>query len=376
MEQDIRAGIQSMPLELLDEIFSLLSQPPPSIKRLHEEPFYDITHSTECDLKSTSYVSKRWRLAILPILYQHTRIILLIDNVQTNWPIEQQGFLGFVRENHLESKIHSFTMVVQDYPPVESHYYQDKSLRSLANHWTRIFNVINPLRLTIVAPPPLLGYLAALQVDLEHFSDFHMPYHILSLEQSSKLIHMNRNEGKISGIIPLLDLRPWHSLLLNEGSFVRWHINPPYHDFERGPTPQPPSILRDIVHNPPRSLCQTINSFSYIALYPPESYVGLFVVLFEDWQCGQRLYIQLAPRCTDATIRCLELRRKFFYIFLFLAIPSFEGVTEIRCGDAAVGSAWKDALKRTIPVLPSYWRVDPERNGVLVRNMEQTAQNV
>jgi hypothetical protein len=107
MDQGKRTGIHSMPTELLEEVFSLLYQPPHSIKNSYDQPFHDVTNSTTPDLELVSYVSRRLRQAVLPILFQYARMILPIDNFQTNWTIELQDFLTFVRRHYFESRIHS-----------------------------------------------------------------------------------------------------------------------------------------------------------------------------------------------------------------------------------------------------------------------------
>jgi hypothetical protein len=280
-------------------------------------------------------------------------MVLPTDSVQTNWPIELSEFLAFVRNNHVEFTIHSFTLVIldiQDHQPVRRYDHHDESLNSLKNHWTPLFNTIDPFRLTIIAPPPILGYLTALHVDIRNVADFHMPYHILSLTQSRD--GARRNEGMNTDTITLLNLRPWESLLLNEGSFIRSYCpEPPGH----GPN-HPPSILPILTQDQELPRLQTITSVSHIALYPGDAHVRRLANLCTHIE---HLNIQLVPQHdpfpdnlqrmpTEFQKMHMELQRKWCYQSLIGESISDDENTrialkEICCGEPAVGTAWKDA---------------------------------
>jgi hypothetical protein len=378
MEQENRTGIQSLPPELLDEIFSLLSQPSPSIQRLQYQPFHDLTHSTILDLKSISHVSQRWRQAILPLLFQHVRMILPLDNIQSKWPTELEDFLTFVLKNTLESKIHSFTLVVQDHQPIRTYYDLDKLPDAPDKHWPHLFNTINPFRLTIIAPPPILGYLTDLSVDIDNVADFHMPYHILSLTQcSTSHPTENRNEDLSITETALLRVRPWESLLLNEGSFIRTYSTAYYGRDVRNPPSILPSLVQDQAS---RKGLQTIKSVSYVALYPASVHVISLSDLFAHIQS---LHIQLVPQHDPfpdqlqhgvAAFMAMEMQRLWCYRSLIRAsINACDDGTlalrEISCGDAAVGPVWKDTVQHTADYFPGYWINDPLREGVLVRGL-------
>jgi hypothetical protein len=388
MEEENRTGILSIPPELLEEILSLLSKPTPSINRLYTQPFYNITHSTTLDLKYVSYVSHTWRQVVLPILFQHSRMVLSMDDVQTNWPIELSDFLAFVRKNHVESTIHSFMLVIlvaRDHQPIRRYSHQDESLNSLKNHWTALFNIIDPSRLTIIAPPPILGHLTSLHVDIDSVGNFHMPYHILSLSHSSTSRDGSPwNEDMKTDTITLLNLRPWESLLLNEGSFIRG-----YNITHRGRGPDnPPSILPSLTQDQESPRLQTIKSVSYIALYPGSAHVKRLAKLFTH---VEHVYIQLVPQHdpfpdklqlmpTEFQMVFMEGQRKWCYRSLIReSISDDENITvalrEIRCGEPAVGTAWEGTLEEIARFFPGCWYKDPTREGVLVRDVSKTARS-
>ena len=122
---------------------------------------------------------------MLPVLFRNARMLLQMDTVHTSWQTQISNLLTFVQRNDCESKVESFTLVVQD-PQTARFHYDDldlESVESLKDQWQPLFNVIDPLRLTVVAPPPVLAALAALHVNLEDVDEFYMPYHILSLDR-------------------------------------------------------------------------------------------------------------------------------------------------------------------------------------------------
>jgi hypothetical protein len=373
MEQEKRTGIQSLPPELLDEIFNLLIQPPPSVQRLHDQPSHDITHSKSLDLKSISYVSRRWRQSVLPIVFQHARVVLPMEKFQTNWPIELEDFLAFVRRNHLEANIHSFTLVVQDHMFERTSYYFDESHGSLNNYWSNIFSVIDPVRLAIVAPYPILAYLAGLRVDGVGLEDPRVPYQVLSLEHSSLLSRESQNGGMISDAVTLLDLRPWHSLLINEGSYNHCRIGNGHH---------PRSIINGLIqaqfaHPPP--LPQTIKSLSYIALHPPSVYGKTLASSF--FKHIQRIYLQILPPYNPFPDNSQQddpaddpgraewyPKVRFYRLLMHFSSRTPEAfnlvLNELICGDKAVN----DAVKETLVYYQGCWREDPARVGVYLRD--------
>ena len=377
MEQKGPTDINSIPPELLDHIFSLLVQPPPSPKRLYDQPFHDITQSTVVTLKSCSCVSQRWRRAVLPILFQNARMLLRMDTVERNWPIQVPEFLAFVSRSNCQSKIKGFTLVVQD-PRPERYNYDDfeGGLDSLKDLWQLLFNVIDPLRLTIVAPPPVLGALVALGVNLEEVDEYHMPYHILSLDRPPSPTSAHYPKRHIPNGTTLLNLCPWESLLLNEGSFIRSYTASSY----LFTIMQSPSILRSLGTNdswPELLLPKTIKSVSYIAIFPEEHHsTYLYGFLLHI----QRLYIQFTPRHDlypdtlqkgSADVNTMTAARKYASMTLLKTVLSeptaFPNLTEIEYGDTKVDPSWQSMVEKALSRYPGRWALDPQRECVMVR---------
>jgi len=131
------------------------------------------------------------------------------------------------------------------------------------NRWEDIFRIVNPKHLTIVYAPPLLGILARLSVRVDVHREFRMPYCILSL-----ILLFQKPFGASTKTPPpltptLLSHRPWTSLLLNKGSFLRAYASPDGHSTLMYPS----SLLSALTSLPSPALAPFIYSPTYIAIF-------------------------------------------------------------------------------------------------------------
>ena len=375
-------NIDALPVELLDKIFGLLSQPAPSTAKLCNQPDISITQSNTTDLKAVSNVSARWRQAILSELFRYTRVIIRSDqrDFASGWPAEYQDFLAFVGRNDLGRSVESFTLLVEESPTLDHDNTVDYS-DPVQNRWEGLFRIVNPTRLTIVAPPPLLGLLTAIPVSIDVRPYFHMPYCILSLGLSVPRGAVASSEQSITPASPptLLSSRPWDSLLLNEGSFVRAYSDPSYpHN-----TADPPSLLSALAAvSATAPLAPTIRSLAYIAIFPFAAHVAQIHGFLAQLS---RFEIQLLPRgdlqpdplqMGMAEPLAMEFRRDLVYNELLrYVLDSRVGnepcLEEIVCHDVAVdATAWKTAVVTQLSVEPERWSEDPDREGVFVRTKQ------
>ena len=339
-------GIESLPCELLDEILSYLIRPAPSLSRLHDQPVFEITHSKHVNLKSISCVSRKFRQAVLLILFQHIRLQLRTNDnaLEADWPARYRDFLAFTTRIGLQSITESFTLVVEESETLDHDDTVDRS-DSISINWQHLFRVIDPLRLTIVASPPVLGFLAAQPVKVDVAGNFHMPYHILSLSRSVSSRNKQQDTDPPS---TLLQVRPWESLVLNEGSFIRVY-SVPHFPFVHA---EPPSILPTLVSNLPR----TIRSVSYIATFPVAAHLYYLYPLFVHLQ---RFFFQLIPRSdvlpdirqrAGVNLELLTFERDASYIAVLQELASNStgflsaNLVEVECGDVAVDTTWKSKV--------------------------------
>ncbi|KAF2004235.1 hypothetical protein P154DRAFT_531557 [Amniculicola lignicola CBS 123094] len=81
-----RTKLESLPNELLIQIATHLSIPPPSITKFAHEPSSLLPFSPTTSLKSLSLVSWRWRKLVLPILFRYSHV--QIDNTAQWIPVD------------------------------------------------------------------------------------------------------------------------------------------------------------------------------------------------------------------------------------------------------------------------------------------------
>jgi hypothetical protein len=277
--------INSLPNELLSHIFGFLDDTPqPSaVSGLLDEPIFEITQAELVNLKATSLVSRRWRLAILPKLFRHARFISPKPCAHSLLDEQIKPFLEFVIKNSLQKFISSFVLLVR-FDKLANRWVEADKIKLSEEFWPTLFGVINPVELIIVSPPQALGALTSCHVPLADSPSFDSHYHYLRLRQPLTKQHLTvsnarstlytfqnvTEEPPVGGtdletahdftedrtpqhseatIIephlepweiprarssPLFKVRPWSELLLNEGSFVKaystyefWGRRPP-----------------------------------------------------------------------------------------------------------------------------------------------------
>lgn len=175
----------------------------------------------------------------------------------------------------------------------------------------------------------------------------------------------------------LFDVRPWTTLLLNEGSFVKAYST--YEFWVR----QPPSILSELLgadEETPRGPCisPTIRDFSYIGIFPMASH---FKSLTQHLPRIDRLYVQLVPRPLDilenpermemVDSEDLWMERNSCYALLmrelFNSPPllNYRSLEIFESGDAADTDAWQMAVEY-VKRAGMGWKVAAE--GILTRD--------
>lgn len=262
--------INDLPNELLLNIFGYLDTPKPSSAAwaLYDEPTFEITASEVANLKTVSCISKRWRAAVTPLLYRHTRLTIPKTKARnmSNVRADIQQFFDFVGRNELRKTITSFTLICYEHNFEEDYKRDPKNVLSI--FWEALFEVIDPVDLMIVAPAEALSFFTACEVNDEESWNFDCPCQFLRLQRSpdsryvtGKMVEKTvprsseslltsssqgrsnvsnagdageaRKEATFPNHAVLFD-RPWSKLLLNEGSFIKaystyefWERHPP-----------------------------------------------------------------------------------------------------------------------------------------------------
>lgn len=220
---------ENLPPEILALVFHFLHQPAPSDERLHDQPHVDMLrrrhyaykgHGSYRDhdtLKAVALVSKRWHAVVLPVLFRNVvwyldsgDLMKVREQVQTTSTTTDVAIpvLDFLRAHGLTSYVKSFTLVFTstspwpDYalptagnsnnevgPPRLPGLPAGETPLYLAFHgisnwlWKLLFDVVDPLRFTIIASPAVLARLLARMVYLGDASSFDQEHHILSFSR-------------------------------------------------------------------------------------------------------------------------------------------------------------------------------------------------
>ncbi|KAK7906501.1 F-box domain-containing protein [Apiospora marii] len=324
-----------LPREILAEVLEFLAGPAPSDCRLHEQPSDDLLKSETLDLKSASQVDKLWRGHALPILFRHVQWRPQLSPCFNT--LDPGPLLQFLLGNRLHRHVLTFTLLI-DFHSQETdatsvaYQFCPSDLEVL---WNRVFAVIDPLRFTIIAPPTTLAALLNRMLFLQDAWSFKIPYHILSLARShraprkdpemtlemlTKAYGMGTlSQGRCSAAAcvfkgalpappcPLLTLRPWTSMLLNEGSSIP--VYQTYEFFLRSP----PSALSALLGtgeypNDAPLFPATVVDFNYIAIFPLSSHVSHLVHALPR---VDRLFVRFTPRPRN---RILEDRQTLKHV--------------------------------------------------------------
>ncbi|KAK8024614.1 F-box domain-containing protein [Apiospora rasikravindrae] len=309
-----------LPREIVAEVLEFLADPAPSEYRLHDQPSDCLLESEILDLKSASRVNKLWRGQALPILFRNVQWRPQLSSLDGLDPVP---LLRFLVENKLHRHVLTFTLLVDfaDHQ-IESarvaHQIRPSDLEWL---WDQLFAVIDPLRFTIIAPPATLAAFLNRMLFLDDAWSFNIPYHILSLARSHRAPRKDSAAdsldlssspfgtrspppdastsatGAFRGAIPappcpFLTLRPWTSILLNEGSSIRAYQT--YEFFLRSP----PSMLSALLgtgeypNNSPL-FPATVVDFNYIAIFPLSSHMSH---LIHHLPKLDRFFVRFTPR--------------------------------------------------------------------------------
>lgn len=392
--------LHELPIEILSNIWRHLSTPCPSIAKLQDQPCYDIVSSNTKDLKSVSLVSRRLRSSVLQLLFRHAcfRIDSSVDLSSRDWDASIKEFLHFAHVHGLGTEMGSFTLLVET---KERQNYGSEPVpqNDFATFWTTIFSAIDPLRLTIIAPPAALAALSSMDMVTKHIADYHMPYQALSLSYPVKGTNLGQSLHG-SDLIGVLHIRPWEGLLLNEGSFIRLYTQPRYHPVV---VEYPPSILPALTstsrprhlsfagpdQNPTVSnLPSTIRSFSYIAICPISNQLHHLSLLFSQLHT---VYFQICPRSDPlpdpwqhsvADYFYLLIQRQQGYEMILNGLQKHNStdmdhgqewaLERIECGDAILDTEWQKLVQQRNHWSDWIWKTVGENEGTLVIGSTKT----
>ncbi|KAH7025758.1 uncharacterized protein B0I36DRAFT_365425 [Microdochium trichocladiopsis] len=329
-----QSPVDLLPPEIVLSIFSWLDATPPSETNLYDQPSAVMLRGSpgSVNLKQASLVSKTWRTMALPMLFEHVAWIPHVSSLSA-FTLNPIPLLRFLEEQGLSRFVTTFTLLVDFVDRDAESHDLSPQIRPVDLEWLfdQIFSVLDPLRFTVIAPPTTLAAFMSRMLFLEDAWSFSIPYHVLSLSRPARVRHSDgmihtdissmskksqppapppntsrsaaqptrtntRGHLHISRrarppVCPLFTIRPWTSLLLNEGSSTKVYRT--YEFFLR----QPPSMLSALLGcgeypNDQPLVPASVVEFSYIAVFPLSSH---FATLVRHLPRVKRLYVQLAP---------------------------------------------------------------------------------
>lgn len=282
--------LECLPNELLDQIISSLATPPPSSKRLHQPPTHRITKNTTRDLKNLSQTSSGLLALARPRLFTHACFNLK----------DEAKFLVFLARLDLARHVTSIVAKGNDSPENREDPFW----------WRRVLSYLDPLRITVVAPPPFVGAMLGTQIMDGHSWAFEIPLQMLHLERNGRQ-GGRALSARLQEHSSLLSARTWKSLWFNESSSLKAYSHYEYFLFQVpslftqwGSLASPPGRPAEL----PESLSlNRLTTFSYTAVFPFYNHVKLVLDAVCLMTSLQSLRTQLAPCQND---RVIELEQR------------------------------------------------------------------
>ncbi|KAL6863986.1 hypothetical protein J3F83DRAFT_744195 [Trichoderma novae-zelandiae] len=436
-----RMAISQLPNELIAYILNFLDTPSDFEERLYDDPALipGPNHSgcssdpSRGSIKTASLVCRLWRRCTLPLLFRNViwrfqHIIRPPPGQDPLTTVEGLEFLRFLVHTGLGQCVQSLTVII-DYPTSAigddiTHYTNWGVLPShvpfpiLTEHddviiepgpiprpkgqsnnwlWETIFDHLDLLSINLVSSPAILASLLGRPMDLSGCWIFRQRFHILSLSRPAKTVHKlaappttstppassTARANRIKSTVPcsLFSIRPWESMLLNEGSSVKVYTTYEYFNHV------PPSLLHALLDTSDESmqylLQNTLRSFSYIAIFPLATHINHDLI--HRIPALESFYIQIVPRAPSFAgddyrhpamdISDLWMERNTAYASLIMAIfdppplGSWSSLQYFESGDAIDREAWEQAVRYVIFAAGATWKVAGE--GKFVRRKDK-----
>ena len=286
------------PQELLDQIISYIDVEPPSLRALHEEPSITLTDSDAQPLKALSLTSRSLRRMTIFRLFKFSRIRLIRlsmhDIVELSSGSEDiNDFLDFVRLNALRSYIKGLVLYTEvdlgtelssTGPRQSSDAFGNLGFGEFAHLWRNLLTALNPVFITMLAPPSTLALLSSSVCYQQDAWAFDMPFHILHFKQS----YATPKAGPLRPFqaADLFHLRDWSHCTLNEGSSLKAYST--YEYFLKSSPSIAPLRFANVM--------TWFTSFDYIAIFPLQNHTYQIAILFREMPKLEKLRVQLAPK--------------------------------------------------------------------------------
>ena len=249
------AFTSDLPVEIFEQILSVLDQEPPSSRHLLDEPSAAIYSSDHKPLKSLSETCHALRDLTARTLFTHVKV-------------------------DIHDSMSSLSAVLMRYNlqdrPVRSVFLCNK--KSLATgefcNFDLVLDImyrINPFTLIIALPPATLGDLASIDIDKSCAWAFRISFQVLRLSSTHErhhngICHQNHDYDRAKSCNKnLFQIRPWTQMFFNEGSSIPVYSLYEYYEYSIPSFIHPNNIhgLKTLT-----SHLQHLTTFEYVAVFP------------------------------------------------------------------------------------------------------------
>lgn len=356
-------ALSALPEELKLHVISYLDLEPPSLSWHTRQPASVFTDNVTKGLKSLSLVSKDWRRLVKPALFrclcirlapqstpqQHSWSAAYREALEANtakfksklfrgkgfpsveWPYRHSwqdlpswkvngwvsmiesatGLIPFLESIDSSAEVQSLTIIsAEDLSDAHPDSVRDEMhcLIASATFWEALFGVIEPLQLTLLAPPSTLACLLNCSVRLQDAWAFPgMSLQLLSLRRPSARhdlgmhelpynqddpvqLKVDLNGSSRPALASVVYIRPWTDLVVSEGSYIQAYST--YEYFHK----EPPGILYPIAQAFEQPM--NIQSITYQAVFPFSHYLAAGINLMSTGTI-RHLDVKVAPGKDD-----------------------------------------------------------------------------
>ena len=271
-------SLLDFPLELFDQIISILAkEKPPSARLLKEEPSDSLLRSGYHPLKDLSQTCGAMRELCFPSLFSAVKV----DLSRTS------GFLSFSESHSLSSHVKSL-MLYRD----PNDQAEDIGVYDIWLPMVRIVDSVKSPVVTVVLTTSMFAKIVPYKLNFSDLWAFDIPYQILQLQMSPDLAASSQTSRKIIKSQNVFEMRNWTHCAFNQGSSINGYSR--YEYFLK----QAPSIFNPLEHFEFKRVTsgsfKYLTSFDYVAVFPINHIQELCMCLnrMKNLKC---LRVQLAP---------------------------------------------------------------------------------
>ncbi|CAN9247244.1 unnamed protein product [Alternaria alternata] len=231
-----------------------------------------------------------------------TRLIVWLPHLSKDF----NNFSRFVAGNKLKHHIKSVVLHTdKEYDLRHVSTAQGPLAREVTDIWNKVFDILEPTRVVVAAPPKTMAALLDSHVGTNDMWAFEMKMHYIELLRDQPPIENNQQEHRTNDA-PLIHRRPWNHLGYNEGSSITAYST---YEFHLKIAPRILSlVLSRLGENP--ALCRDLTSFSFVAVFPLSSTVSSIVEAVYGIPSIKKVTLQLAPGPENDLLSNGSKRRK------------------------------------------------------------------